>query len=338
LARTTTALTTFTNVPSYEAQMAHTGLGYDVEGGTRRLWSVSKVPLYGPDGLAWPGAFGTRRDDTGARLGVVGARYKPLQNAQLAEALDLAFMHLPRELRPRVLNAGALGGGVGMGAGDKSGARVYAQLNLPDELSHLLSVPADRDSQTRAMLTLTNTHDGTSSAVIGASCIRIVCRNTWKMAHAESRRSGGFVLRHTVKNVDAYHQQVRKWFKEIASGYAAQGERLRRYATLPLRGQQVDDSVTHALFGEILPADERTPKQQEKVDAVIEMVETRDGQFVPTGDVTAYTVFQALTAYEMHRRPARGELAEQTETRLWRVLTGDEVLPRALSHLDKLIA
>jgi len=116
LARTTTALTTFTNVPSYDAQMAHTGLGYDVDGGARRLWSVSKVPLYGPDGLAWPGAFGTRRDDTGARLGVVGARYKPLQNAQLAEALDLAFMHLPQEFRPRILSAGALGGGIGMGA------------------------------------------------------------------------------------------------------------------------------------------------------------------------------------------------------------------------------
>ena len=68
--------------------MAATGLGFDDADGARRLWTVSKHSLYGLVGPVWPGAFGTQRDDTRARLSVVGPSYKPLQNAQLAPAID----------------------------------------------------------------------------------------------------------------------------------------------------------------------------------------------------------------------------------------------------------
>jgi hypothetical protein len=68
--------------------MAATGLGFDDADGARRLWTVSKHSLCGPDGPVWTGAFGTQRDDTRARLGVVGPRYKPPQNALLAPAID----------------------------------------------------------------------------------------------------------------------------------------------------------------------------------------------------------------------------------------------------------
>ncbi len=178
---------------------------------------------------------------------------------------------------------------------------MFAQLALPAELSGLLHVPADRDSPTAAFLTLTNTHDGTSSAVIGATSVRIVCRNTWQMAHGESKKRGGFVLRHTVKNVDEYRAKVAAWFKEINTGYRAQGERMRAFAARPMNSAAVDRAVAEILFGEVLPAE----AQKANAEAVIEMIEGRDGEFVPVGDVTAYSVFQAVTAYQMHRRPAR---------------------------------
>jgi hypothetical protein len=326
--------------PPYIDQMATSSLGHDTADGGRRLWTVSKVPLYSPDGTVWPGAFGTRRDDTGAALGVVGPRYKPLQNFQLAEALDVAFRHLPPSERPRIVNAGALGGGAGFGAGDDTtqGARVFAQLALPAELSGLLHVPADRHSPTAAFLTLTNTHDGSSAAVIGASCVRIVCRNTWQMAHGEAKRRGGFSLKHTVGNVDAYRAKVSSWFKEIGAGYRTQGERMRAFSARSMKANAVDAAVAEILFGEVLPVDEQTKAQKANAEAIIEMIEGRDGEFVAAGDVTAYSVFQAVTAYEMHRRPARGELPTQTETRLWRVLTDDEIIPRAFAVLDAVIA
>ena len=65
-------------------------------------------------------------------------------------------------------NAGALGAGAGLGVGgsDTKGARVFAQLALPAELSALLRVPSDRHSSKGAFLSSTNTHDGTSAAVV----------------------------------------------------------------------------------------------------------------------------------------------------------------------------
>ncbi len=307
----------------YAELMARTKLGYTDQNGARRLWTVSKTPLYGPKGEEWPGAFGTRRDDTGEALGVVGARYEPLQSSQVAEAFDLTFAHIPPQWRPKLQNAGTLGS-----------AKVFAQLAMAPELSALLRVPADRDSPTGAFLTLTNTHDGTSTAVLGATCVRIVCKNTWKMAHKQARKNGGFVLKHNPTTVKDYQKNATEWIKATAKGFAEQGERMRAYASKPLTSTVIYRAVDEILFGEV--PNTKTRQQQANADAIIEMIEARDGQFVPTGDVTAYSLFNAVTAYTMHRRPARGSLAEQSETRLWRVLTDDEITPRAFAVIDAL--
>lgn len=337
LAPPTTALARLEQ--QYAEQLAATDLGYDTDTG-RRLWTVSKAPLFGSDGRVWPDAFGTQRDDTGARLGIVGPRYKPLQNSQLAEALDLCFRHIPANFRPRVMNAGALAGGIGFGVGSDStkGARVFAQLALPNEISNLLRVDADKSSPTGAFLTLTNTHDGTSAAVIGASVTRIVCRNTWQMAHSESKRRGGLSLRHTVGNVDTYREHVSQWLKDTAAGYAVQGERLRSYARKALSADRVATTVNAILYPDAVEVSAPTKARKANVAAVLELIESRDGEFVPAGDVTAYSVLNAVTAYAMHTRPARGTDDEQTDTRLWTVLTDDKIIPRAFRSLDALIA
>jgi hypothetical protein len=325
--------------PDYAEQLAATDLGYNTDAG-RRLWTVSKAPLYGSDGRVWPDAFGTTRDDTGARLGIVGPRYKPLQNAQLGEALDLCFRHIPAAFRPRIVNAGALAGGVGFGAGPDStkGARVFAQLALPAALSDLLRVDADKHSPTAAFLTLTNTHDGTSAAVIGAAITRIVCRNTWQMAQSEAKRRNGLALRHTVGNVDAYREHVSQWLKDTAKGYAVQGERLRTYARKALSAEVVATTVNAILYPDAVEVSAPTKARKANVAAVLELIESRDGEFVPAGEVTAYSVLNAVTAYTMHSRPAKGTDDEQTDTRLWSVLTDDKTIPRAFRLLDQLAA
>ena len=319
LAPSPTALAVFGS--HYADLLARSSLGYTTDAGQRRLWTVSKRPLHGPDGLVWPNAFGIQRDDNDERLAVVGPRYAPLQSQQVAEAFDVAFAHIPAPFRPKLERAGSLGGS----------GRVYAQLALPPELSGLLSVPSDRESPTGAFLTLTNTHDGTSTAVLGASCVRIVCRNTWQLAHSQTK-ARGFALKHTVKNVKTYQESVTTWLKAVAEGYAAQGQRMRAYSAKPLSVGAVARAVDEILFGEV--KETKTRQQKANADSIIEMIEGRDGQFVQTGEVTAYSVFNAFTAYTMHRKPARGELAAQTETRLWNVLTDDDIAPRAFVVLD----
>ena len=218
--------------------------------------------------------------------------------------------------------------------GDPAGRRAFTG---PTATLAKLTSPSQRvagSTRTLLTLTLTNTNDGTTKAVVGASATRIVCRNTWQMAHADSK-VGGLVLRHTVGNVAAYREHVSRWYREIAQSYKAQGEKMRVYSARTLSAAVVDDAVSEILFGEVLPADGFTRQKREKVAAIIEMLEGRDGEFVSEGDVSAYSVLQAVTAYEMHRTPVRGELAAQSETRLWRVLQKNKTIPRAFAVLDR---
>ena len=287
-------------------------------------WGVSKVPLTAAgDVTAWPGAFGIRRDDNRAALGVVGVQYKPLQNLEVGDALDAAFGHLPASFRPRLVNAGAL----------SRGSKVFAQFALPEEVSRLLRVPADRDSRTDAYLTLTNTHDGSTAAVLGSTAVRIVCLNTFRLANAKAR-VGGLVLKHMTKNVDGFRKSAETWLKETAAGYAMTGEMLRSFSARPMGVNAVKAAVNAILTPDAVEPGDRTRPQQAAVDAVIEMIEGRNGQFVPVGEVTAYSVLQSVTAYALHRKPARGELSAQTETRTWRVLTGDDTITTAFAVLS----
>ncbi len=322
--------------PTYHEQAALTGLGYDTAEG-RRLWAVEKVPLCGPDGREWPGAFGVRRSDTGEAIGTVGSRYAPMQNADRCASLEDTFSHLPPSLRPRIENAGALGSGAGVGRGARNvGARVFAQLNLPPEFSALLRVPQDRDSELRAFLTLTGANDGSAREVIGASVIRIVCRNTHAAASKEAKVKG-LALRHTSGPIGSYRDTVSTWLREVGAAYRAHGDLLRHYASKPMGSAAVALAASEIL--DVAPeATNRTKAQSANVDAIVDMIIGRDGQFVARGEVSAYSVLQAVTAYEMHRRPARGELAAQTETRLWSVLAGETVIPRAFAVLDRAIA
>ena len=158
------------------------------------------------------------------------------------------------------------------------------------------------------------------------------------MAHADAKRRGGLSLKHTTGNVDSYRQHVSVWYKETAKQYAAQGEKLRAYAGHRLSPTAVDAIAAEVLFGEVLEPEKRTKAQVANLEAILEMIEGRDGEFVARGEVTAYSLLQSVTAYEMHRRPARGEIEVQTETRLWRVLTEDDVIPRAFRSLDAILA
>lgn len=299
------------DAPSYAEQIAAAGLG----------WTVSKAPLYGPDGCVWPGAYGVRRDDTGAPLGVVGARYTPAQNTgELADVLEAAFGRLPAQYRPRITHAASFRGG----------ARVALSAQLPDEVSALLRVPRD-ESPMQARLSIMDSKDGGSSVQILPIAFRMSCENMLRAWH-EAMGDNGLSVRHTASVVDVA-ARAERWIKEMASDLRVTGEMLRA-----LDGRRLDSSTTTALVGEILEPDadkreETTSSLARKIGAVIELVETRDGIYVPAGEVTRYSVLQAVTAYARHRAPARGLLAEQSETRLERVISGDVVTSRAVEVL-----
>jgi phage/plasmid-like protein (TIGR03299 family) len=123
------------------------------------------------------------RTDTGDILGVVGERYRPLQNAE-----QFAWFAPFLETREVALETcGAL----------KGGAIVWILARILRE-----DATVSADDKIRKYLLLSSSHDGSMATNVGFNPIRVVCWNTLSAALAtDSRRM--LKIKHTDKQHDA---------------------------------------------------------------------------------------------------------------------------------------
>ena len=128
-------------------------------------WAVSKrtICVLGATGEMQPipGKMATVREDSDKVLGIVGDDYEVLQN----EDLKSIVQPLVDEQVITVTNQGFLSGG----------RKVFIQA----EMSESYEVAGEKH---KAMLTLLNSHDGTTSVAIGPTFIRVICSNTFASA------------------------------------------------------------------------------------------------------------------------------------------------------------
>lgn len=135
-----------------------------------------------------PDRFCTYRDDTGAPLGVVGARYNTVQNSTVADMLCDVIDVSGGDARFET--AGAL----------EDGKRVWFLLRLSDDVT----VGGDRHMP---YLLGSTSHNGTTSTVLKPVMTRVVCNNTLTAAMWES--SVEFRIRHT-ESADQRISEARK--------------------------------------------------------------------------------------------------------------------------------
>lgn len=135
-------------------------------------WTVSKQSLFGPEGQPTQG-FGIFRDDTKACLGIVGSKYTPTQNYEIAETLYEAA----GQQNLKITRAGMLG----------YGQKVYFQLALPDVRIG--------GSDSKRFLTALTSHDGSSPIGFGTTNVVVVCANTFFSALKDMER-----VRHTANS------------------------------------------------------------------------------------------------------------------------------------------
>jgi phage/plasmid-like protein (TIGR03299 family) len=185
--------TTTGKVALYSAVPAWHELGTIIEGGTSDIDTVLesgaigfevvrrpvlyKATLNGPTQVL-ADEFVTVREDTGAGLGVVGARYEVLQNRQMFEFLqDLVD-------RYDVVwdSAGAL----------RDGRKVFVSMRLPNTVS---IDAAGINDQIVPYIAGINSHDGSSQAHAVVSPWRIRCGNTERFAVRDAVTRWG--VRHT---------------------------------------------------------------------------------------------------------------------------------------------
>ena len=195
-------------LPAAEA-IAHAGLG----------WRVDQLPLLADQGdrlAPITTHVANVRSDTRAPIGVVGAKYRPIQNR---EALAVAEAIID--------TGGAHWVGI---AQTRGGARTHAILRLPREIR----IGGDEDERILPLLRLTNTHDGSSALTVSVCPYRVVCRNGLALPLTGAERT--WRVRHTV-NADYRIQEARRALG-VSFRYLDQLERVGEQ----LAGQPMDDT------------------------------------------------------------------------------------------------
>ena len=131
-------------------------------------WAVSKrrICVLDADGgfQPIPGKMATIREDNDQVLGIVGDDYEVLANSDLKQLIQ----PMVDEEVITVTNTGYLNGG--------RKVFVQAQVSQDYEVAGF---------KHKGLITLLNSHDGTTKVAVGSTAIRVICGNTYSLAMAQ---------------------------------------------------------------------------------------------------------------------------------------------------------
>lgn len=256
-------------------------------------WDVRKVALqtetvldeHGAGSLAVPGHFATVRTNPVTRgtdvLGVVGTKYRPIQNEEHAELLntlvDMSGAHFE--------TAGSLRGG----------REVFVTMKMPEHLN------VGGTDKVDLYLAALNSHDGTSAFRLLVTPVRVVCANTQAAALKEAKAS--FSIRHT-SGANAAIAQARqalgltftyqKAFEEEAERMIQQS--LTSWQFMSIMGRLFPEPAANA------PGSTRN-RYQEKMNRLEELFTTAETNAAIRG--TRWAGYQSVTEYIDHYAPAQ---------------------------------
>ena len=254
-------------------------------------WTVSARPIVTFDRenetegnfIDIPDTFATVRDSDDSVLGVVGDRYKIVQNEECFNFLDTVV----DDSEATYETAGSL----------NNGKIVWMMLNLGKEIK------VD-DDVTVPYLLMVNSHDGSTSVRGLPTPIRVVCSNTLRLA-LSSKAYKGFSFRHT-QNVDGRIEQARTLLNlsyEYVDGFQEEMEKL------------LDTTVTDDMFYDILEnlmplpiAKENNASQVSRVNQQRASIEKLwyEPEFA-NQQGTAWSLLNSVSNYEQWQSHLRGE-------------------------------
>lgn len=264
-----------------EQAINHAGLDWTVS--TRPLVTFSDEKGVNDRLIDVPDTFATVRDSDDSVLGVVGDRYKVVQNKECFNFLDTVV----DDSEATYETAGSL----------NNGKIVWMMLNLGKEIK------VDEDV-TVPYLLMVNSHDGSTSVRGLPTPIRVVCSNTLRLA-LSSNAYKGFSFRHT-QNVDGRIQQARTLLNlsyEYVDGFQEEMEKL------------LDTTVTDDMFYDVLEnlmplpmAKENNASQVSRVNQQRASIEKLwyEPEFA-NQQGTAWSLINAVSNYEQWQSHLRGD-------------------------------
>ena len=254
------------------------------------------------NGIEVEGAYFTVREDTDEVLGMVGSRYRVLQNLDAFRFMDRLTMD-PNG--PKYETAGALWGG----------KRVW----LMAALEPFDVLPGDT---VKPYLLLSNSHDGSSAVRLKLTSVRVVCANTEAMAHAGD--GGKTSVRHS-GDILAKVRDVQTALGLVQKDVLATRDLFRLMAeTVPTDSQVAD------LLARLIP-DTATKRAELQRARVMELA--RDGAGNSGLGGSLWALYNGFTELTDHLNGADSDRADAQDARVNSVLF-DSGAARKESALD----
>lgn len=309
----------------YASTPAWHGLGAVIPGGTTDItdvltlggidFDVAKSPAlfeWDDDVHTMDGGYVTVRTDTGAALGMVGAKYTPIQNTQIFTFLqDLVDSdEIVWE------SAGATRGG----------RRVFVSLRAPQ------AMVVDRgglNDTVELFLVVVNSHDGYSKASALVTPWRPVCGNTERFAVRDAVNRWG--IRHTSGALSRIDEARRSLGLTVRYASAFEAEE-----TALARTEMTIDQF-RAVVADLWPLEQDAPKRTTTIAE--QRTERLTGMYAAEtqrAGRTAYAAERAVTDYLDHVAPRRpGRTMTEEIARATALIEGadDEIKTRAHQRL-----
>jgi len=231
-------------------------------------WSVKKEKLVTNDGKITD-SFGMFRSDTNDWLGTVGPQYVPLQNIEMLDfVLDISEqLELP----------------IDKGGHFKDGRKVFIQLKL--DTQHIGT------SDVHRWLTITNSHDGSSSITIGYSNKVVNCDNQFHRLGQQGNK-----IRHTISAETKVNEKV-----DQVKDYLIEEGNLIQYFDRMQASDLKDEALEKTLWSlfEINKNTKQSEVSTKKKNQIIKLSEAVNDEVNAHGK-TLWALFNGVTRYTNH--------------------------------------
>lgn len=297
-------------------------------------WTVERVDLRCADTLDPVQDFSAiRRSDNNRILSVVGKDYAPFQNQQMFNV----FTDLAKVGR----DDGGLSFTIETAGCFQGGKVVWALAHLPD-----LGIRIG-DDEAKTYLLVSNGHTGNRTLIIAPTTIRVVCRNSLRLAETQARErrkhpglAGGFTLKHTPGIHEAVADAKAAFAATIQSHKVTKAV-WNRLADVPLTKKREADLMA-MVFGKPGPdeADRAQALRKTRGERIATILASPTSQVRGTKD-SLFSAMQAIVEFVDHDRTTRtSEGGDADESRLFSATfgSGAEVKERAWNAALELAA
>lgn len=287
------------------------GLGTEVKGAATsadamRLsgldWNVVQKKIYDEDNRLIPGQFANVRDSDGSCLGIVGERYKVVQNSEAFEFTDALLGE-----GVKYETAGAL----------NEGRKIWLLAILPEKYKIL-------GDNVDPYVVFSSSHDGSGSIKVAVTPIRVWCKNTLNLSLKRAKRT--WTARHTMA-INTKMDQARATLK---LSHAYMDELNSTFEDL--YKVKIDKDKMIKLVDDLVPIeDDATDRVKNNINRIKSDIIFRweEAPDLKDRERTGARFIQAVTDSVTHIEPAR--LTQNYQANLWgNMINGNALADRAM--------